>query len=69
MASEKMEVVVTVAGVVVSIVAAMQMTDHVRAVEIVTLFAGAFASGAAVTSLIHKRRARRQAPSASSGPP
>ena len=58
---DKVAVVSTVLGAVLTFWAAVLMRDHVRMVEIVTLFFGGFGAGAGVTGLVAARRARRTA--------
>jgi hypothetical protein len=58
---EKMAVFCTILGAGVSLASALAMQDHVRLVEILGLFFGAFGSGASVAMLVATRRSRRPA--------
>jgi hypothetical protein len=56
---DKMAVLSAVLGAVVTLVSALSMRDHVRLVEIVSLFFGGFGSGAGVAALAAGRRRER----------
>ena len=56
---DKLATFSTVLGAVLALLGALQMRDHVRLVDILTLFAGAFGAGAGVASLVAARRRRR----------
>ena len=56
---ERMAVFTTVAGAVVALASALAMRDHVRLVDILTLFFGGAGTGAGVAGLLAGRRARR----------
>ena len=58
---ERLAIVSTVAGAVVALGSALVMRDHVRLVEILTLFFGGAGAGAGVASLVAARRGRRVA--------
>ena len=58
---DKLAVLSTVLGAILTFWAALLMRDHVRMVEILTLFFGGFGAGAGVASLVAARRARRTA--------
>jgi hypothetical protein len=49
---EKWSIVGTVCGVIVALLSAATMRDHVRLVEIVSLFASGVATGASITALL-----------------
>lgn len=59
---DKLAVFATVLGAVLTFWTAVLMRDHVRMVEIVTLFFGGFGAGAGVTALVAARRGRRAGP-------
>ena len=56
---DKLAVLSTVLGAVLTLWAALLMQDHVRMVEILTLFFGGFGAGAGVASLVAANRGRR----------
>jgi hypothetical protein len=57
----KIGVMVAAAGLAASLLSAMQMIDHVRLVEIVTLFAGGMGAGVGlVKAVIDHRQAREK---------
>jgi hypothetical protein len=61
MLKKRIGVIGAAAGLAVSLLSAMQMIDHVRLVEIVTLFAGGMGAGVGlVKALIDHRQARDQ---------
>jgi hypothetical protein len=49
---QKWSIVATVLGVLTALMSAATMRDHVRLVEIVTLFASGVATGASLTALL-----------------
>ena len=57
----KLAVLSTVFGAVLTFWAALLMRDHVRLVEILTLFFGGFGAGAGVAALVAARRSLRTA--------
>jgi len=59
---DKLAVISTALGAVLTFWAAVLMRDHVRMVEIVTLFFGGFGAGAGVAGLVAARRVRRPPP-------
>ena len=59
---DKLAVFSTLLGAVLTFWAAVLMRDHVRLVEILTLFFGGFGAGAGVAGLVAARRGRRTAP-------
>jgi hypothetical protein len=54
---EKLSLMALVLSAVVAIMAAFTMRDHVRLVEIVTLFASGVATGASLVGALIRRRA------------
>ncbi|MCY7377857.1 MAG: hypothetical protein LH467_00775 [Gemmatimonadaceae bacterium] len=52
---QKWTIVATAGGVLTAVAAALAMRDHVRLVEIVSLFASGVATGAGMTSLLAGR--------------
>jgi hypothetical protein len=48
----------TLVGLALALWSAALLLDHVRAVDVVALFAGGFASGAGLTALLAGRRGR-----------
>jgi hypothetical protein len=52
---QRWPIVGTVCGVIAALISAAAMRDHVRLVEIVSLFASGAATGASVTSLMVAR--------------
>jgi len=62
MLKKKIGLIGAAAGLAVSLLSALQMIDHVRLVEIVTLFAGGMGAGVGlVKAVIDHRKARAQA--------
>ena len=59
MMRDNLAVFSTVLGAVLTFWAALLMRDHVRTVEIVTLFFGGFGAGAGIAALAAARRRRR----------
>jgi hypothetical protein len=53
---ERVAVVVSVVGAVVSLVSALAMIDHVSLTKIITLWFGGFGTGAAVVQLVRRMR-------------
>ena len=62
--SPRKELLVAIAGLVVAAVAAWGMRERVRAVDLITLFAGGLGAGVALGVAISKVRAAKGAPSA-----
>jgi len=61
MLKKRIGVIGAAAGLAVSLLSALQMIDHVRLVEIVTLFAGGMGAGVGlVKAVIDHRQARDQ---------
>jgi len=61
MLKKKIGLIGAAAGLAVSLLSALQMIDHVRLVEIVTLFAGGMGAGVGlVKAVIDHRQARDQ---------
>jgi hypothetical protein len=52
---EKLPLLATVLGVTLSVISAFAMRDHVRTVDIVTLFFGGAAAGAGLAGLLGKQ--------------
>jgi len=64
---KKIGLIGAAAGLAVSLLSALQMIDHVRLVEIVTLFAGGMGAGVGlVKAVIDHRHARDQKPPSTS---
>jgi hypothetical protein len=63
MLKKKIGLIGAAAGLAVSLLSALQMIDHVRLVEIVTLFAGGMGAGVGlVKAVIDHRKAPAQVP-------
>jgi hypothetical protein len=58
---DKLAIFATAAGAVTGLLSALTMRDHVRMVEILTLFFGGIGTGAGITAFIAARAARRAA--------
>lgn len=56
---EKLPTITTALGAVLSLAAALSMRDHVRLVEILTLFFGGVGTGAGIACLVVAGRAAR----------
>ena len=56
---DKLAIFATAAGAVTALLSALTMRDHVKLVEIVTLFFGGAGTGAGITALVAARAARR----------
>jgi hypothetical protein len=57
---EKLPLPVTAFGVTLSVISAFAMRDHVRTVDIVTLFFGGVAAGAGLAGLLWKTTAAEE---------
>jgi len=65
MLKKKIGLIGAAAGLAVSLLSALQMIDHVRLVEIVTLFAGGMGAGVGLVKAVidHRKERDRRLPS------
>jgi hypothetical protein len=59
--AQRFSTLTTVLGALLSLLSALSMRDHVRLVEIISLFFGGAGTGAGIASLVKQRARAREA--------